>query len=232
MSWLSQNQKQAKSQTQLDKQEEIKIQLLKNQIDTMFDVFKNVINYLKTDKPSQSLLLTLNDSAVSLLKLLGSTCKEHIDNFEKNILIVSYGHFDLKKKELGTDSRIIKHWLNYAECALLGKKLNQIKISKITVDSAHKNMEKGGLKGFMNKYIGANHYSQEIINDAEINREKYNKQNQVSIINTQKKYQKRQEMVKCPDQNKMYDIVGGGQNMQLCILCIYVMNTYELYIYI
>jgi len=205
---------QAQKQAQIDQQLEVKTQLIKSQIDSMFDQFGNIIAYLKTDKPSPQVLLTLNDSAVSVLKLLGSTCKDHVDNKEKNVLIAAYAHFDTRKQEMGTDGRVIKHWLNYAECALLGKKLNKLKISQITIDAAHRNMQQGGMTNFLDNYVGANHDTQDIVSDAQTNREQYKSKNRTVIANTQQTYEERQAMVQCPDQNKMYDVAGGAQNIQ------------------
>mmetsp|Transcript_6104 Transcript_6104/g.5335 ORF Transcript_6104/g.5335 Transcript_6104/m.5335 type:complete len:390 (+) Transcript_6104:88-1257(+) len=206
--------KKAQRQQQIDQQMEVKTQLIRSQIDSMFEQFENVILYLKTDKPSPQFLLTLNDSAVSILKLLGATCKDHVDSKEKNVLIAAYAHFDTRKQEMGTDGRVIKHWLNYAECALLGKKLNKLKISQITIDAAHRNMQQGGMTNFLDNYVGANHDTQDIVSDAQRNREQYKSKNREVIADKKQSYEERKAMIQCPGQNKMYDVAGGAQNIQ------------------
>eukprot|EP00486_Rosalina_sp_Unknown_P013855 CAMPEP_0201595798 /NCGR_PEP_ID=MMETSP0190_2-20130828/192674_1 /ASSEMBLY_ACC=CAM_ASM_000263 /TAXON_ID=37353 /ORGANISM="Rosalina sp." /LENGTH=254 /DNA_ID=CAMNT_0048055897 /DNA_START=493 /DNA_END=1260 /DNA_ORIENTATION=- len=75
-------------------------------------------------------------------------------------------------------------------------------------------MQQGGMRNFMDNYAGANHETQDIVEDAQTNRAQYKLENQTVIANTQQTYEERQAMVQCPDQNKMYDVAGGAQDIQ------------------
>lgn len=208
-----QSKQQQFKQKQIDTQQEAQIELLKSQIDSLFEIFGDVVEYLKGDKVNQRDLLRLNDAAVSNVKLFASKCV----NKDKKMLMVAHDYFCDKKQSMdAADQRIVKSWIDYSNAALLGKKLKKLQISKTAVDTGHKNMQQGGLEKFVDTLVGAEHGTNDIVRNAQQNREQLRREHQHAAQRNQQRYHQQQNIAQCPGQDKMYNLTGGSRNIQLC----------------
>eukprot|EP01084_Bolivina_argentea_P108986 194794_1 len=206
---------QQQDQVQLGAQDQIKVEIFKNQIDSLFDIFDQVINYVKSGNVEQNQLVSYNDVAVASLKLFGKGCERQKKKNKFNILKATYAHFDEKRSvKNNVDAKILKFWFEYVDCALTSNKpLKQLKITKQAIEYAKDNTSKM-LPDFLSALLSANHQVSDMVNNVRINAAQYKQQHDAAIKRSQQSYINKQNTVQYPSQNDMYNVSGGGKNLQ------------------
>jgi len=209
---------QQQVQMKLNKQEQIDIQLLRSQLDSLFEIFQSILALMKFgDSVDEDIVMARTDLAVSTLKMFGATCQDHKKKKEGNTLRAAWAYFERESKQFGinsTDAQRLAPWLQYIECALVSTEpLPKLKISKQTIDSAEKNMV-GGLGTFLNRFLGANHHTSAKVKEVDNNAAKYADKHRADIQGSRRQYNARQKMMKWPSQNDMYAPSGRGQNIK------------------
>jgi len=209
---------QQQVQIKLNKQEQIDAQLLKEQLDSLFDIFRSVVVLKQLgDKVDQDTMISRNDLGVSTLKLFGSTCQNHKDKKEGKTLRAAYAHFHRERSQFTAnpdEAQILLPWMQYVECALVSKApLPKLRISKQTVETAEKNMV-SGMPSFLNRFMGANHQTTDKVKEVESDPVKYAEQHHADVQGTMRQYNAQQKTAQWPSQNDMYLVSGGGHNIE------------------
>jgi len=205
-------------QMNLNKQEQIDIQLLRSQLDSLFEIFQSILALMKFgDAVDEDIFMARFDLAVSTLKMFGATCQGHKNKKEDNTLRAAWAYFERESKQFdtnSTDAQQLAPWLQYIECALVSTEPSpKLKISKQTIDSAEKNMA-SALGPFLNRFLGVNHGTSAMVKEVDNNAAKYADKHGADIQCSRRQYNARQKMMKWPSQNDMYAVSGRGQNIK------------------
>jgi len=204
----------------LDHQQEVDRQLLTKQISDTFRAFRALARNIKSGQMSQEELTVENECGVALLELLCSNCQDLTRREQTGTLMVGFQRFQALRQQLDSVSaEILADWLQYTEAALLSKPLAPLQLTQQTIDFAENTMvqgqQGGGLRGFMESFLGSKHVVDRTEQYAEDNAEKLRKQNRAAIGSVKSQYRRKQkDGARCPTQNDVYRVSGGAQNKQ------------------
>lgn len=206
---------QKQSKLQVNAEEQVEVQVLKDQINSLFDMLASSVSAAKSGNADQKGLLRLNDCTVASLKLFGKCCQGHKAKREENILCAVYAHYEGKQARIkSADKKLIAPFLQYMEAALTAAgPLPKLKISQQTINVAKRDTLRV-LPDIFNKFLGANHETEAQMDEVRRNVPRYKQQNDAAVESTKQRFHQKQKTAQYPSQNDMYALSGGGKNKQ------------------
>lgn len=203
------------SVAQLSADEQIAVRTLKDQVDSLFDMFGSCLEEALSASPDQRTLRRLNDATMANLKLFGKGCQRHKKKREDKILCAVFAHFERKHASVPSANRqIIASFLQYAEAALTSKApLPQMRISKETIRVAKKDTLTF-LPGIFNNFLGATHETEAQVDDVRKNTARYARENAAAVGESKGRFEQTRNTASFPSQEAMYNLSGGGSNVQ------------------
>jgi len=200
---------------QLNVQEQKQMEMLKSQVDSLFKVFKGILGIVNSNTKNKKELLGHNDYAVSMMSVFGATCQSYRAEKQIRVLQATHGYFEERGDALsGADMDFLAPWLQYMRCALVSSApLPILDISSQSHELASKGMTRN-INGFMSTLLGTAHRTAKQKKDIDTDPVQYADRNEKLIQSSKKRLGSRHSHFDCTDQNGMYFMSGGGQNIK------------------
>jgi len=199
----------------LNVQEQKQMEMLKSQVDSLFKVFKGILGIVNSNTKNKKELLGHNDYAVSMMSVFGATCQSYRAEKQIRVLQATHGYFEERGDALsGADMDFLAPWLQYMRCALVSSApLPILDISSQSHELASKGMTRN-INGFMSTLLGTAHRTAKQKKDIDTDPVQYADRNEKLIQSSKKRLGSRHSHFDCTDQNGMYFMSGGGQNIK------------------
>jgi len=199
----------------LNVQEQKQMEMLKSQVDSLFKVFKGILGIVNSNTKNKKELLGHNDYAVSMMSVFGATCQSYRAEKQIRVLQATHGYFEERGDALsGADKDFLAPWLQYMRCALVSSApLPILDISSQSHELASKGMTRN-INGFMSTLLGTAHRTAKQKKDIDTDPVQYADRNEKLIQSSKKRLGSRHSHFDCTDQNGMYFMSGGGQNIK------------------